>query len=362
MAQITDAEKQWRLLVLKSIHELNANPYIINLKNGLYNVLDNSLTEHTPNYYSTVQLAVSYDPNAACPRFRQYLDEVLSPDQIPLIQEMMGYFLVPITRAQKCFVIVGEGGAGKSQLLLVLNDILLGKENVSNVSWQALNERFKTAELFGKLANIFADLPTRNIDDNGIFKALVGEDYLTVEKKNKNPFSFQSTARLLFSCNSIPRNYGDRSEGFYRRLIIIRFDHAVPDDKKDPDLQDKLRAEADGIFLFALEGLKRLMNNHYRFSVTQANLDELQQYREDSDSVLSFIKDCCDTSDATAAVGSTELYNAYKAYCEESGMKPYSHKKFIANVLTVCPGTQKGVDSLGKKRIISGLKLGEILT
>ena len=78
---------------------------------------------------------------------------------------------------------MGEGGAGKSQLLLVLNDILLGKENVSNVSWQALNERFKTAELFGKLANIFADLPTRNIDDNGIFKALVGEDYLTVEKK-----------------------------------------------------------------------------------------------------------------------------------------------------------------------------------
>lgn len=179
-----------------------------------------------------MQLNVSYNPDAKCPRFLQYLDEVINVDQIPLIQEMMGYFLVPVTRGQKCFVIVGEGGAGKSQLLLVLNDILLGKENVSNVSWQALNERFKTAELFGKLANIFADLPTKNIDDNGIFKALVGEDYLTVEKKNRNPFSFQSTARLLFSCNNIPRNYGDRSEGFYRRLIIIRFDHAVPEEKR----------------------------------------------------------------------------------------------------------------------------------
>ncbi|MCC8104979.1 MAG: hypothetical protein LIO99_03025 [Clostridiales bacterium] len=85
-----------------------------------------------------------------------------------LIQEMLGYFLIPVNSAQKCFVIVGAASAGKSVLLRVLNDVLLGKKNVSNASWQALNERFKTAELFGKLANIFADLPTKNIDDNGI--------------------------------------------------------------------------------------------------------------------------------------------------------------------------------------------------
>ena len=86
--------------------------------------------------------------------------------QVKLIQEMLGYFLIPVNLAQKCFVIVGAGGAGKSKLLMVLNELLLGKENVSNVSWQALNERFKTAELFGKLANVFADLPTKNIDDS----------------------------------------------------------------------------------------------------------------------------------------------------------------------------------------------------
>ena len=201
---------------------------------------------------------------------------------------MLGYFLIPVNSAQKCFVIVGVASAGKSVLLRVLNDVLLGKQNVSNVSWQALNERFKTAELFGKLANIFADLPTKNIDDNGIFKALVGEDYLTVEKKNKNPFSFQSSARLLFSCNSIPKNYGDKSEGFYRRLIIIRFNHTVPQDKRDPELLDKFRMEADGIS-FALEGLRRLMNNHYVFSGDAVNTDELQQYSQESD--LSVVRE-----------------------------------------------------------------------
>ena len=182
-----------------------------------------------------------------------------------------------------------------------------------------------------------------------------------MEKKNRNPFSFQSTARLLFSCNNIPRNYGDRSEGFYRRLIIIRFAHAVPDEKKDPDLLDKLRVEADGIFQFALEGLKRLMRNRYRFSETDANREELQQYREDSDSVLSFVKDCCVTGVANAVVGSTELFNAYKAYCEESGMKPYAQKKFIQQILLHCPGSERGVDKTGRRRIIRCVKMEDVL-
>ena len=362
MSQIVDAEKQWRLLVQRDIRELNANPYIINVRNGLYNILEDTLTEHTPDYFSTVQLDVAYDKAAGCPLFKKFLAESMGGDmeQVGLIQEMLGYFLIPVNSAQKCFVIVGAASAGKSVLLRVLNDVLLGRRNVSNVSWQALNERFKTAELFGKLANIFADLPTKNIDDNGIFKALVGEDYLTVEKKNKNPFSFQSSARLLFSCNSIPKNYGDRSEGFYRRLVILRFKYTVPKEKRDPELLEKFRMEADGIFLFALEGLRRLMGNRYIFSETQVNADELQQYREESDSVLSFVKDCCELS-AEHSVGSTELFNAYKGYCEECGLRPYAQKNFVQQITATFSGITRGVDALGKRRTLIGIKLGECL-
>lgn len=363
MCQIVDTEKQWRLMIRKEIRDLNSNPFIINLKNGLYNVLENTMMPHTPDYYSTMRMNVRYDESADCPLFKKFLEESMSGnmEQVRLIQEIMGYFLIPINSAQKCFLIVGAAGAGKSLLLRVLNELLLGKENVSNVSWQALNERFKTAELFGKLANIFADLPTRSIDDNGIFKALVGQDYMTVEKKNKNPFSFQSTARLLFSCNSIPKNYGDRSEGFYRRLIIVRFRHTVPKEKRDPGLIEKFRDEADGIFMFALEGLRRLMVNNYIFSETQENADELEQYREESDSVLSFAKECCEFGD-DYETGSTEMFNAYKAYCEECGMKPFSHRGFVTNLTASCPGVSKGVDRTGKRRILKGLRLAEILT
>lgn len=356
LSNITDAEGQWRMLVIKPLRELNANPYIINVRNGLFNVLTEEFLPHTPDFYSTVQLNVNYTPNAECPRFRQFLAEALDESDIPLVQEMMGYFLIPVNKAQKSFVIVGEPGAGKSKLLLTLNELLLGQENVSNIPWQSLSERFKTAELFGKLANIFADLPTKNIDDNGIFKALVGEDFLTAERKNKDPFSFQPYARLLFSCNTIPRNYGDKSEGFYRRLIIIRFAKPVPQEHRDPALLDKFVAEADGIFMFAVNGLKRLIAQDFRFSETPNTKAELQRYRIDSNSVLSFIEDCCKLS-PDAESERKEIFDKYKDYCRNAGLSAVSQKTFNKDIEMAYPDLRRSVDKVGKRRTWKGIRL-----
>jgi len=359
MSNITDAEGQWRMLTMKSLRELNPNPYMINVRNGLFNALDGSFAPHTPDYFSTVQLNVRYTPGAECPRFTQFLKESLGEDEIPLMQEMLGYFLIPVNKAQKSFVIVGEPGAGKSKLLLTLNEILLGQENVSNIPWQSLNERFKTAELFGKLANIFADLPTKNIDDNGIFKALVGEDFLTAERKNKDPFTFQPYARLLFSCNAIPRNYGDKSEGFYRRLIIIRFSRPVPEERRDAELLDKFAAEADGIFLFAVEGLRRLIANKFKFSETEATKAEVQRYRIDSNSVLSFVEDSCSLAPDAEAVRE-ELFNHYREYCKNAGLSAVSQKTFNKDLEMAYPAVKRGVDRLGKRRIWKGIRLDDL--
>lgn len=355
---IVDAEGQWKLKILKSLGEVNCNPYILNLRNGLYNVMDGTFRPHSPEYFSTVQLACSYSPDAACPRFEQYLSEVLAKDELPLVQEMLGYFLVPVTKAQKSFVIVGAAGSGKTQLLNTINLLLLGRENVSNVEWQQLGDRFKTAELVGKLANIFADLPSRALDDNGIFKALVGEDCLTVERKNKDPFSFQPFSRLLFSCNNLPRNYGDKSEGFYRRLIIIRFRKSVPEEKKDPNLFAAFEAEADGILNFALVGLRRLMENKYRFSETAGTDAELQRYRMENNSVLSFIHEAC-VLDPEGVVEKTELYNRYREYCKSEGFAPFSAANFTRDLEANYPGLVSKRDKLGRRRVWAGVRLSE---
>ena len=117
-----------------------------------------------------MQLKAAYAPDAGCPLFLRYLESMLAEEEIHLIQEIMGYLLLPVNKAQKSFVFVGAPNAGKSTLLNVVQEILLGSENVSNIPWQNLGDRFNRAELFGKLANIFADLPSKSIDDNGMFK------------------------------------------------------------------------------------------------------------------------------------------------------------------------------------------------
>ena len=102
------------------------------------------------------------------------------------------------------------------------------------------------------------------------------------------------------------------------------------------------------------------MQNHFIFSETQVNADELQQYREESDSVLSFVKEFCEMG-KDYSVGSTELFNAYKGYCEECGLKPYSHKSFVQQISVAFPNVERKIDRVAKKRVFIGLRLGEIL-
>jgi len=356
MSAINDTEGQWRMLIYKPIREINCNPFIINAANGLYNVLDGSFKPHTPEYYSTVQLKAAYRENAGCPRFMKFLKSVLQEPEIRLLQEIFGYFLIPVNKAQKSFVLVGAPNAGKSTLLSIAQEILLGSENVSNVPWQSLSDRFKTAELFGKLANIFADLPSKSVDDNGIFKALTGEDYITAERKNKNPFSFKPYARLLFSCNEIPRNYGDRSEGFYRRLIIIRFANTVPPEKRDPDLLEKLAVERDGIFMWALAGLKRLMANGYLFSETEATRAELRRYKVESNSALSFVEECCELDENAESIRE-ELFQQYREYCHKNGLKPMSQANFNKDIEGLGERVERGLERVSRRKTWKGIRM-----
>jgi putative DNA primase/helicase len=354
MNAINDTVGQWRMLIRKPVREINCNPFIINVKNGLYNIIDDSFKPHTPEYYSTVQINATYDPTAKCTQFLKFLKSLLKDEEIHLLQEIFGYFLVPVNKAQKSFVFVGAPNAGKSTLLSVVQEILLGSENVSNIPWQNLADRFNKAELFGKLANIFADLPSKSIDDNGMFKALTGEDYITGERKNKDPFSFRPYARLLFSCNEIPRNYGDRSDGFYRRLIIIRFDKSVPEKKRDPNLREKLATERDGILMWALAGLKRLIANSYVFSETEATRSELQRYRIDSNSVLSFIDEFCRLVKGKSVLRD-ELFSRYKEYCNNAGMKSVSQGNFNKEIESNYREIERSRDKLSRRHTWNGI-------
>lgn len=351
---IADCAWQWQIQVVRQTAEINADPLTLNLRNGLYHVMEDTLTPHTPEHLSTVRIQAAYDPEARCPVFMEALETMLAEPEIRLLQEIMGYVLVPVTKAQKAFIFVGAANAGKSTILSVIQDVLLGRENVSNIPWQDLGERFNKAELFGRLANIFADLPSKAIDDNGMFKSLTGEDYITAERKNRDPFAFCSTARFLFSCNEMPRNYGDRSEGFYRRLVIIPFTKAIPEDRRDPDIRSKLAKERNGILMWALEGLRRLIRNDYRFSETETTKAEIERYRVESNSALQFFQECCKL-DGNNWKARTDVFDAYKRFCQDNCLRPMSQTSFNKDIERTYPQITRGLDPLSKRRIWKGI-------
>lgn len=356
MNNILDSIGQWKIDIGKNINELNPNPFIINFKNGLYDVKNESLSEHSEDYISTVQIQANYNLEAKCPKFIKFLERSIDPEDILTIQELLGYLLIPVNRGRKAFLIVGPAHSGKSTLLAVIQEVLLGKENVSNIEWQCLSDRFKTAELFNKLANVFADLPTTIIENNSMFKSITGDDYITGEKKNKDPFSFKPFARLIFSCNEIPHSYSDRTNAFYSRLHIIRFIETIPEKERDAHLIEKIKDEVDGIVAWALEGLSRLIKEKYEFTESKKSKLAVEAYKQECSSVLSFVEECCVLTESST----TELSRLFECYCnyvDASKLKPVSKIRFNKELKDKIANISESQDSYNRRKVINGIGL-----
>jgi putative DNA primase/helicase len=134
---------------------------LINLGNGVLNVRTRVLFAHSPEFLSTIRIPIAYDPEAKCPAIGRFIGEVFSDDAIPLAWEILGDLLTPDRSAQKAICLLGEGGNGKSAFLDLATNFV-GAENVCHLSLQRLeSDRFSAARLYGKLANICSDLPSR---------------------------------------------------------------------------------------------------------------------------------------------------------------------------------------------------------
>lgn len=362
MKHIKDVASQWAISKKVRIapDQLNKDPYILNLKNGLYDLRTNKLEEHTPRIKSTIRINAEYEPEAKGKVFDRFIKEVV-PDKNNrlLVQEMVGYSITSFNNAKKMFILDGKGDTGKSTLLNVI-EALLTEKNVSNVMLQKLSDRFSTAQLFGKTANIFADLPSTALKGDSIFKALTGDDKVQAERKGQDPFNFYNKAKLIFSCNGLPDNYGDRSDAFYNRLIILPFNHSVPKEKQDPHLNDKLEKELNHILNWAINGLKRLIKNNFVFTENQATKELVEEYKVNSNSVLLFINDMCEIEESNI-VSTTELYKNYKLYCEENGLMPLKTIKFYREIENNYPNEILRAENIRvpetHKRAFKGIRL-----
>jgi phage/plasmid-associated DNA primase len=195
----------------------------INLKSGLYNRETGQLDPHTPEYLSPVQLPITYDPTAECPKLDQFLEDVCPKNSGPLAYEILGYLATPDTWLKRAFFLQGPKHSGKSTFCELIG-LFLGHQNVTAHTLQHLtSNRFGLATLYGKLANVFPDLPPTRVEDSSIFKMITGNDHLvSAERKYESPFQFWMHCRLLFSANEFPQS-ADQSETYLGRWLVLLF-------------------------------------------------------------------------------------------------------------------------------------------
>lgn len=314
-------------LAYRELKTFNQNNARLNLKNGVLNLNTYKMEPHSKEDFSTIQLNVIYDDTAECPRFLQFLNEVLiaedgTPDREAqcLVQEFVGYCLTADTRFEKALMLIGEGSNGKSVLLTVIEE-LIGEGNISAVPLEQMNNEFRLAELHGKLLNLCAEVSSRgrNPVNADVFKQVISGDLIQASKKYQPPFNFHPTAKHIFAMNDLPTIY-DTSHGFWRRLFVVRFRRTFSEKEQDRGLIDKLRAELPGILLWALSGLCALREQG-QFTTARTVEAETANFRRQSNPVSTFVEECCEVGNPEWWTPSATLFTKYKTWADVNELK-----------------------------------------
>ena len=299
----------------------------LNFKNCLFDLEKWEKLEHNLSYLSICKSPVNYDPDAKCPQIEKFHSEVVKPEDIPFLYEWAGYCLTPWVIHQKALLCFGPPGTGKS-VLLELQERFVGPENTSSESLQKIEEdKYRSANLYGKRVNICSDIPGTKIYKGEVFKKLVsGIDTIDAENKYQQSFKFKNTAKLAFSANKLPE--GPKDPAWYERLCLIECLNRIRGTAKDDKhLIEKLTTdiEMSGFLNFALDGLKRLIEND-KFSYNKSFEETEKEYNMNSNPVAFFMEERITISEED--MDSTILYLSYVDWNNTHNMERVSNIEF----------------------------------
>jgi len=303
----------------------------IHVTNGTYFMDGHFSPEKT---YCNNRLAVAYNPDAPQPeRWLHFLSELLEVEDIPTLQEYLGYCLLPTTKGQKMLMLIGKGGEGKSRIGLVMNALLGGNMNTTSIQ-KVENNRFSRADLENKLLMVDDDMDLSALPKTNYIKSIVtSECRMDMERKGIQSYQSQLYVRFLCFGNGALTALHDQSDGFFRRQIVLTTKDRPTGRTDDPFLAEKLTAEREGIFLWCLDGLHRLIANSYQFTVSPRAAENVETVKRSSNNVVEFLQsEGYIRFKADSEASSKSLYEAYKLWCDDNVRKPLSANRLSAEL------------------------------
>ena len=311
----------------------------IHVANGTL-FLNGEFTEHKE--FCRNRLPVKYDANAPQPvTWLHFLSELLEDEDILTLQEYLGYCLLPTNRGQTMMLLKGNGGEGKSRIGVVMQKML--GDNLKNGSIAKVERSpFARADLEHQLVMVDDDMKMETLKSTHYLKSLItAEMPMDLERKGEQSYQGQMYVRFLAFSNGDLESLYDHSDGFYRRQLILSVKKKPPNREDDPFLADKLCGEIEGIFLWCLDGLRRLIDNNYRFTESERTKDNRAEAKREADNVLLFMRsEGYIRLKADSTITSADLYAIYTMWCNDNTYKPLA-------VRTVSMTLKKHADEFG---------------
>ena len=306
---------------------LGTSNYIA-FKNGILDLDTGKMMAFSPDIVVVNRIPHNYNPTVKCDLVDETLTNLACGDESikKLLMEMVGYCMYRRNELRKAFILTGEKNNGKSTFIDMIG-WMLGKENYSTLDLKDLNHTFRPAMMFRKLANLGDDIGDEFINDTSIFKKFVSGDPVTVENKNKDPFTFTNYAKMIFAANTLPR-VKDRTGAVLDRLVIIPFKANFKSSANyKPFIKDELRDERaiERLIYLGVEALKGVLDRR-GFTQSEAVDKELDSYDKGNNPVRIFFEEVDMSEIERESVNA--WYTKYTEFCLANGLSALSKIEF----------------------------------
>ena len=280
--------------------------YEVPVQNGILNIVTRELTDHTPEKVFFNKLPMDYDPDADCENILEHFKTTLKPEDVNVMLELFGYLLLKEYKIEKAIMFVGFGRNGKSKTIELMKRFI-GAENCASLPLRCLTEEsFSLSELFGRMANLAADLSKTDLKETGMIKSLIGRDTIQAHRKYLRDLNFVNYAKMVFAANELPKIY-DTTDGFWTKWVLLEFPYKFVTqqtyDRADetervmwkimnPEIIEKITTpeELSGLLNVALDGLDRLLERK-DFSYSKSTSQVKDLWIRKSDSFTAFCYD-----------------------------------------------------------------------
>ena len=318
-----------KIEVAKTIDDFDQNKWLLGIQNGAIDLKTGEFRESKREDMISMCMGTSYDPDAQCPQWKVFLNEVLAGDEelISYLQREIGYSLTGDTSEQSFRFLHGAGANGKTVFINVLQALLGDYAQNTPFTTFLIHRQGIRNDLAGlKSARmITAAEPRKGAKfDLSVLKDWTGGDRISARFLFGEYFEFVPQGKLWLNGNHKPI-VDETTNAAWRRPRLIPFTVEIPEEKQDPHLSDKLKEELPGILNWALVGLKDYLQNGS--NPPAAVLKATEEYRKESDSIGRFLEEYCEMVPG-GVVWNKDLREAYKKFCEDMGFDTERQNEF----------------------------------